>query len=366
MKTQLNKQEARDILAICYDSLVEIDDQSFIVSLDGKYGIVDIHNNVKYPLGSGKINKVGSIVFKESGLYCRIINLKNFKENEEMYFQPVECGKAAIVRSYYHGEGILGSSGNYIMPPIYESIRVNGILHNAVRVWVRYQGRDFITQVSLDGNRVTKLDDIETGDPRIRFVATRYEKIGSRASAIYKLKYELADNYDILTNQNFDDIMYQTAYLPFGLIHTWKNGYAGMITDKGKVVVPNYKYHIVEGIGYNGVYLVGEYKFGNHLYWGVYKENKGLIVDTVFQTKATRPGIPITQLYREYNGVEDWWLLGNDGRVYKEIHKAFPLYKDNRLGIYKIDVYGHQYIVDSKLNRVNLEDNQNIHWTKVV
>lgn len=361
--------DSRDILALCYDSLSVIDDNKFIVSLDGKYGIVDSNNNILLDMQQNRIEKLGNIVFVGNNHTSAILDTDTFKLSETYYTDLKECGKSVIVRQVYGDYGVLGSNGEYIMPPIYRNIKINKQHLNYTDLWVNYNGSRFITQISNDGTRVSRFDLIETEQENVHIVATAFRKeikanSWIRDVDVFKLSYELFYNMNQVTNGEYSGIMYKRAYVPFNLVHTFKDGYVGIVSTTGNEIIPCDRYKRIESVGYNGIYLVEDTKNK----WGIYKEGRGTIVENCFDSIVTRPtGVPITYLHRQVNNENDWWIVGNTGNVYRECIQAFPLYKLNVIGIeaYKVNVYGIEYVVDAQFNNIKIDNYSSEYWKRV-
>lgn len=354
----IKNEDKKNILELCYGRIEQISDELFIVIEDGKYGIIDIDNQVRFDFQSDMICKIGNKVFLKEGVYYNTVNLDNFKVSKNFFSSVKECGKALIVRRGYARIGVIGSNDKFIMPPIYRGIFINKIKATSIELYVVYEDRNFISEISLDGRYATRLDVRETSDPKVTIVSVDFEdkKTGMWRDDNYELKYELAYDRRVVTNKKFDEILYRNANVKYGLINTWKNGYAGLIREDGKIIIDNNQFIDIDTIGYKGICLVSEYKQCKPK-WGVYKEDVGLTVQMVFDKIVIRSGVPITYLYRDYNGYDDWWILGNDGYVHRSIEDAFQIEKfgldsSGEDNVYKINVYGNELLVNSKLEMI--------------
>lgn len=368
-KNSAEFENAKSILGMCYDGLTQIQENMFLVTLDGEQSLIDIDNKTLLDLQDNQVKNIGNLIFlsKNSHRVHQQLDLNTLKVSDCIIGDIKECGEAVIVDVLSEGYGLLGRDGEYLMPPIYKAMLINKVNYNSISVWVKYKENEFITEVSTDGTRVSKLDDKSTLGTTTRFISTKFDTIRTRGTREYHLKYELAKNYDIVTNSEFDGLMFQTAYIPFGLIHTWKNQFAGLIRTDGKVVVPNNRFKTVDSIGHQGICIVGESKEKKGIQFGVYKEDKGLTVDTVFHEKTTLQNVPITYFSRDIIGGNDWWILGNDGYVHKELIESFPMSKLNISGIeaYKLNVYGHDYIVNKAIQPLKDIKYGSEHWVSM-
>ena len=77
----------------------------------------------------------------------------------------------------------------------------------------------------------------------------------------------------------------------------------------------------------------------------------------------------ITYLYRyiDTSKQPEWWILGNDGYVKKELIEAFPISRLNIQGkdACKINVYGREYIVNSQMEVISGMSYADDYWVRM-
>lgn len=371
-------ERKKNILQLCYDNLEEIKGNNFIVKVDDKYGIIDIDNNFIFKLTPNKIYKRDDSVLIRHNAITSLINQDTMQIeyiDSESYLEA--HGNIAIVSYGFDNHAVLGSDGSYLLPPIYRRIIYNGKTADGHSLWVKTtEGNTFCTKISEDGRRSKFLDIKDTLNSRIKIVSTSFEgemditkprRYSRDNSDIYKLKYDIMNNMDVVTNKKFDEVMFISNYVPFNIIHTWKDGYIGLVDTSGNTIIENDRFHNIEYIGYNNIYLVAE-KVSSGYKWGVYKYGEGLTTGLDFDGFVTsNKGVPITHLYNKRDGgAVDYIILGNNGRVTNNVAEAFKLQKAIGIeNVYKANVYGREYIIDSGFNLVSKNEKLNIEWENV-
>lgn len=345
---QTVSSKSRELLLLCYDSIVDIDGYYMIASLDNKWGIINSNNETVVKFTSEPIYKIGNCVFKGHEYSLHQISLDGFDSISDKYTSAKPCWELALVRGYGRIYGIVDSKGVYVLPLCYRYLKISKETQTHIEIYAVYGEHNLIIKIDKRTLKPDKYDQIDVEGTDISFIgcSCRINK-GCYMDAV-KIKYNLYKSYKKVTSTEYDSMMYLSNYRRLGFVSTWNDGYAGMITVNGETLVDNdNKYSQVEAIGYNNIFLVK--KQGN---WGVYVKDKGETVKTVFDYTVIEPTLGFTYLYRRYENIDDWWILGNDGRAYKKLNEAFQIRTIDGTDRFTIDIYGRQYTVNSQLKKL--------------
>lgn len=397
------------ILSLCYDDVQVVTSGIYIVKEEGKYGVIDNKNNTLLDKKYYDIVHIGNI------LYCKdsasinyvLISLDNFsllpqknsiqsikRISEHGYVLDVDYGRKCLVNS----------RGEEVLPPIYDSIWVNGRQSNkefikAIPMYdLRMQGKtkSEIACVVVD-KLYTKADCLvayETEKPDLQVVVTHYNTFnnGRILPNGVKAKYRLRVN-GVIVGKEYDSIMVRHSLLSSNLVevYTGKMGKmrVGLMRMDGTEVVEAEKYNFVSYIG-NGITVVGiDNKFGtvvdgreveeintNNMEEANLDNDTGSIKypgESLDSSNSSNEftgfnilqNIPIAVLFK--NNTQ--YYIGNDGVAYKNISSAFPIYQSIiDPTIYLINIYGTWLAVDKDLNRIghiNKEVSDVYKWKKV-
>ena len=335
------KANSSEILSLCYDDIIDIDGNYMIACLDKEWGIIDKNNKIVCEFKPNRIEKCGESLFRVVNNCYTQISRKTFLEGLESYTNVVDCGNIVLARKWTWG--VIDSNGEEILPFIYRYLKLNKDKPNEYELYANYNGNRIIIKIDKNTLKADKLDQIDIEGTDVSFIGV--DIVGDKYN--FKLKYDISYRYNRVTYGNYDKLMFITQYRKLGIINTWKNGYAGMVSLDGTVLVDNTKYSEVEALGYNNIFIV---KTKDKL--GIYRAGIGETVKTVFSSTVIEPNLGIVYLYRKYKAKGDWWILGNSGRAYRNVTDAFDVSKTDDENIYNIRIYGRNYRVDKNLKLV--------------
>lgn len=354
----------REILRLCYDSVEEIRDGYYIVSLNNEFGVVDAGNNIKIPLEFKNGVIAGNTFYlrsKETLDYEQYSSETLEATGKHLYKIEKFDDNAWKIKSDMDGIrwGLMNSSGKHILPCIYSSIYIYRKSGNRVYLNVtlgedsyRFLPKDEKEALQkeksfiITDNTYEKVDCYyaeETGIPDVQKVAVSCKKY---AYYNYKFKYSIRVRGKVISS-SFDDILVRTALKQYGLIETYSK--TGDITTKGYIDTDGNE--VIKSTSYSDVGYVG-----NKIFWvkncngyGTYSNGQEVIKAGTLDNIGILRSIPI--MYTVKDGVTLY--IGNDGHAYSNIAQAFPIYKYRQeQGINRVHMYGHRVYVDNNFNRL--------------
>lgn len=366
----------RDLLGLLYDSIDEICDGLYIVTINGETGIVDANNTVKIPFGTNEIFKTATTVLiceNDEDYFWTEYSVKDFKKTGNSYLTVYEIpqygsnkrDRAYVVEDKYGKRGLINKYGDLVLPTIYDSIYRARSSSNKeyvkARVFprepIKFATKQFTGEKATDESYIifdanyTNPDCLfaeESGIDGIHIVATSLLKDKEHFGFYNRkcFKYKIRVNGKIV-GKEYDDIMTRLPLHSHKLFETYtykdNKTYMGLIDADGRELVESDKYTKVDYIG-NGLSIVK-----NDNGYGTVLNNEVItpvgITDNIYMLAS----IPIMSFTKD----NIQYYVGNNGVCYSSILDAFPIYKskfDNNINL--INLYGVWIYVDNKLNRL--------------
>lgn len=339
--TEQDIESRKMLLDMCYDRVVEINSLMCIAVSRGKYGIIDVDNNTLVPFQAREICTYGKVVCIADFSSKYIFDLKTMKLTRKYVIDIKEVAGMTIVDTGYKGVGLLDSDGYILLPFIYTSIRYIGVRGMYHQFWIAYNERNFYINITMDTKHASALDVICVEDSNISFVAVDYE--GD------KLKYEISVSGQIVTNGRYDELYVSSCDRLLQTVTCRKNKKLGVVALDGRELIPVLCDRI-DCVGYRELYLI---QIDNK--WGVYKAGQGLISSTLFDLIQMSNELPIQCLGKKCMDNIDWYFIGNDACIHKNMTAAFDIYKKRGEELYIVNVYGHYVFTDSNFKQVKGE-----------
>lgn len=368
----------RELLSLCYDSVVEIRDGYYIVGLDGKYGVADAGNKIAIKIENHNIEIIDELLFVEKRQGCGVYaySANSFEPSNTKPFNSLKrfTEDAWIVSNDESNLGILNSKGQLMLPEIYSHIWKCGsnsqydflkLRLSAVKLF--RCGRQNPTNDKMSYIRVnksyTEFDGyfaIETDNEQVQIVATSIENNNKyNIDCKYRLRLDGS-----LVGPEFDSMLMRNGLKQLGLIQTYNDinrveTYTGIMKFNGEELVPCDRYNDVQYIG-NGIAIVSKEK--KH---GTFVKGSEVVPVGTLDRISILNTIPLSVGFIK----EKLYYIGNDGNIYEKIEEAFPIYKsklDNNINL--LCMYGTWIYVTNELKMIRsvpLDIQDKHQWIKL-
>ncbi len=353
----------RDILRLCYDSLIEIRDGLYCVSLNGIQKIINENNkvlldNIKGHVIAGFKNHF--YIDNPDNVRSNIYNIDTavkVSESDFYNFRQI-ADDAWIVSNYMHGGiGLINSDEKLLLPCEYRYIKLNKATSTKNYLYVRPISEDFLDQQEKLGYKYSYIiadkhyEDIDC-HAAIESGIDGTEICIHNLGDLHNRRYQLRTNGK-LVGKEYDGIIPRMSLGSHRLLqtHTKTTRFAfqyttGLVFNDGIELVPS-KYDYVEYIG-NGLALIKD-KDG----YGTYSSNHEVIETGIIKDYEIATNIPIVMCSITENGYKDL-MIGNDGKLYKSVEMAFPTYRSKiNQSIYLLCIYGIWVYTDINLKPIN-------------
>lgn len=362
-------ERVESLLGLCYEGVECINEDRYIVKDGEVYLIVDKNNNEIYK-SKDRLSLIGNSVFKEIYRYkWKRIDIETLEEYGIEHIEPKECG-SMIISGSYGCLGLYDKDDNTILPSGYWSIRFVKEDANELIVNVYVDKLNFNIIIDKKTNKPNFYIEIESGVHGLSFVS-----IEERTEHFYYFetnKYELYNQYtrEVLTSGRYNKMMIDKGSGDRKLIRVIRDNCVGLIDLEGKKVVGlEHSFKEVNYLNYNGIFIVAKHKYNENgekvLKWGVYKEGVGIQEELEYDEYGLFGDLYISYLGKRVGKDIKWYIVGNDGNAHEGITSAFPIETVPNTGIYRINVYGLNWVVDRNLKMLNVDISNMEGWVRV-
>ena len=379
-------EQVKSLLGLCYDSVQEISDDLYIVKLGKTTSIVNENNDTLFSVDIDSVIPIWNhrIAVGYEGLWRvykidTVSNKIDIDKEANSYIVIIKIlDNCWLVRKdYEYGYGLINNYGELVIPEVCRSIYVKGRSGNKIYWSVKilnYNSDEF--GLPPDNNYSCVISDedcrnfdcieaVQSHNPSVDIVTVSAKFDAYNINCLRKQRLRVDGR---LVGKEYDEIVENYSLNEYGIYRTYKYKdnkhkacYTGLIDINGNELV-ECKYNTADYIG-NGVFLVSD----NNGY-GTVVNGQEVIPNGSFPSKYIFTGhAPMQCLIDTESNI---YYIGNDGKAYKDVGEAYPIYKSTvNSEINIMCLYGKWIYVDNKFRIINSISDKNVlsreNWIKL-
>lgn len=392
-----------DKLNMLYDKVIDIGYGNYYVQSDKYSSIINDAGDTRFEFEEelSHFEECGyGWVYSYIGKKPKLLYVEDTGEIIEVkldieYYKHITKSICAITTRGEYNYAIYGEKYKALTPNIYEQTYLNteSLNNTLINVRLGIHRGDVGSNKPNNYNTTAKFDRygrncdylyIGAIGAQEAYTALAVEDILDYNAGYFKghyFRYKLGKYGDVLSNRTFTSITCSNRSLDRGLVEVWEETnqltYKGIMDIGGNLLVPPNKYGNIEETPFKDIFIVYEalkqtYDNTERLVRiGIYQLWNGEVISCGTFNKVRLTKLNIIEL--THTELNKQMYLGNDRNIYLKLEEAFEMHQlilgGQRQNIYKINVYGVEYLVDMQLDIIkhsfNSENKSQVSWLKL-